>query len=66
MTRFGRGLTCLIAAACLATTAVAEEEAQPPRGSRDPDRSRSAGARPRYGFSAFGGFRALQDRQPAL
>ncbi len=60
MTRFGRSLTCLIAAACLATTAVAEEEAQPPRGSRDPDRSRSAGARPRYGFSAFGGFRALR------
>ncbi len=60
MTRFGRSLTCLIAAACLAATAVAEEEAQPPRGSRDPDRSRSAGARPRYGFSAFGGFRALR------
>ncbi len=60
MTRFGRGLTCLIAAACLAATPVAAEEAQPPRGSRDPDRSRSAGARPRYGFSAFGGFRALQ------
>ena len=60
MTRSGRSLTWLIAAACLATTAGAEEEAQPPRGSRDPDRSRSAGARPRYGFSAFGGFRALQ------
>ena len=60
MTRFSRVLTCLIAAACLATPAMAREEAQPPRGGRDPDRSRAAGARPRYGFSAFGGFRALR------
>ncbi len=58
--RFRRIMTCLIAAACLATGAVADEEAQPPRAGRDPDRSRPAGARPRYGFSAFGGFRALQ------
>ena len=60
MTRVGRILTCLLATACLATAAVAEEEAQPPRRTRDPDRSQPAGARPRYGFSAFGGFRALQ------
>lgn len=60
MTRCSRILTCLLAAACLATAAVAEEESQPPRDRRDPDRPRSAGARPRYGFSAFGGFRALQ------
>ena len=60
MTRCDRILTLLLAAACLATAAVAEEEAQPPRSNRDPDRSRLSGARPRYGFSAFGGFRALQ------
>ena len=60
MTRFRRIVTCLIAATCLATGAVAEEKLQPPRGARDPDRARPAGARPRYGFSAFGGFRALQ------
>lgn len=60
MKRAGRTLTCLLTAACLATAAVAEEEGQPPRRTRDPDRSQPAGARPRYGFSAFGGFRALR------
>lgn len=60
MTRCRRILTCLLAATCLATAGMAEEEAQPPRASRDPDRSQPAGARPRYGFSAFGAFRALQ------
>jgi len=60
MNRFRRIVTRLIAATCLATGAVAEEKPQPPRGARDPDRARPAGARPRYGFSAFGGFRALQ------
>ena len=59
-TRFRRIGTCLLAAACLATVAVAEGEAQPPRGSRDPDRAPLTGARPRYGFSAFGGFRAVR------
>ena len=60
MTRTGHILTRLLAAACLATAAAAEEEAQPPRRTRDPDHSQPAGARPRYGFSAFGGFRALR------
>lgn len=60
MTRAGRIPICLLATVCLATAAVAEEEAQPPRRTRDPDRSQPAGVRPRYGFSAFGEFPALQ------
>lgn len=60
MTRFARALTWLLAAACLATAAMAEGEAQPPRGTRSQDRPQPTGARPRYGFSAFGGFRVLQ------
>ena len=60
MTRFRRILTCLLATACLATAGAAEEEAQPPRGARSQDRSQLTAARPRYGFSAFGGLRALQ------
>ena len=59
-TRAGRYLTAFLVAWGLAASAAAGEEAQPPRDTRTPDRSQTGGARPRYGFSAFGGFRALQ------
>ena len=64
MTRIGRILTLLLVSACLATPAVAGEESQPPRDARSPDRSQSAGSRPRYGLSGFVGFRVLQIDSP--
>ena len=65
MIRPGQLLPTLLATACFATFdpgtgAAAEGTSQPPRGTRYPDSSQTAGSRPRYGFSAFGGFRALQ------
>ena len=60
MNRIAPVLTALLAAAWLAVPAVAEEEAQPPRDARSPDRPRSGGSPPRYGIAAFGGFRLLQ------
>ena len=59
MTPTGRILTALLLG-CLATPATADEGSQPPRNTRNPDRAQGGGSRPRYGFSAFGGFRALQ------
>ncbi len=60
MIRTGPILVTLLLAAGFAPTTVAEERAQPPRGARDRDRPQSSRARPRYGFSAYGGFRTLQ------
>ncbi len=65
MIRPGQLLTTLLATVCLATFgletgAAAEGTGQPPRDSRSPDSSQTGGSRPRYGFAAYGGFRALQ------
>ena len=60
MTRIGPILTSLLAIACLAASAAADEEPQPPRDTRSSDRTQSGGSRPRYGLSAFGGFRLHQ------
>ena len=60
MTRTGQILMTLLTTACLATPAAAEEKPQPPRGARHPDSSQTSSSRPRYGFTAYGGFRALQ------
>ncbi len=57
MTRTRHLLTTLLATACFATAAAAEDDRQPPRGSPYPDARSKSAQETRYAFSAYGGFR---------